>query len=610
MYMYLWPLRSSLARRVNLLTCAKSGSRASTHNHHHHHHPRITLQAAKTLISAKMAEKVDYSKWTKDSLVDRVRQLEYELERRHSPPPLEHVQRAPAPEIPGEVVVAATEETGEQPQVKKKKRKENKKEADPSAYSYRYIALKLAYLGRNYGGFEYSQSGTLPSIEEELFKALTKARLIFPEDARIVDFSNCEYSKCGRTDRGVSAFGQVVALKVRSARPLPGQRRKKQQQAKKGKGPGTSGGGADKVEGVEEGQEVPEPPFDPIRDELQYPKLLNRLLPRDIRILAWCPSLSPDFSARFSCRERQYRYFFTQPAFTPPAPTSAQENAGWLDIELMREAAKRFEGEHDFRNFCKVDPAKNILNYHRRVLEATVEEVPGLGSSLPYLDPSAQSPTYPKVYCFKVRGTAFLWHQIRNMVSVLFSVGQRLETPELVSQLLNVDTNPRRPVYVMADETPLVLWDCHFPGENGEGSLDWVHVEDGVDSGKTAAPFGAATNGAWQLWRETKMNEILANGLLQTITRDRINKKDDSAGATTAANRKGEVMVQLFEGGDAARSGGKYVPTMQKMLMESVQEQNDRYARRKGFKDAEDMTEQRAAKWEQANTKQNDDGDE
>ena len=31
---------------------------------------------------------------------------------------------------------------------------------------------------------------------------------------------NCNYSRCGRTDRGVSAAGQVVALQLKSAIPL------------------------------------------------------------------------------------------------------------------------------------------------------------------------------------------------------------------------------------------------------------------------------------------------------------------------------------------------------------------------------------------------------
>jgi tRNA pseudouridine38/39 synthase len=46
-----------------------------------------------------------------------------------------------------------------------------------------------------------------------------------------------------------------------------------------------------------------------VEEELDYPKLLNRVLPADIKVLAWCPA-PPDFSARFDCKERTYKYFF------------------------------------------------------------------------------------------------------------------------------------------------------------------------------------------------------------------------------------------------------------------------------------------------------------
>ena len=37
--------------------------------------------------------------------------------------------------------------------------------------------------------------------------------------------------------------------------------------------------------------------------------MLNRVLPFDIRVLAWAP-VDADFSARFSCAGRVYKYFF------------------------------------------------------------------------------------------------------------------------------------------------------------------------------------------------------------------------------------------------------------------------------------------------------------
>lgn len=35
---------------------------------------------------------------------------------------------------------------------------------------------------------------------------------------------------------------------------------------------------------------------------------------------------------------------------------------------------------------------------------------------------------------FRVRGTAFLWHQVRCMTAVLFLIGQGLEKPQVDSQ--------------------------------------------------------------------------------------------------------------------------------------------------------------------------------
>lgn len=60
--------------------------------------------------------------------------------------------------------------------------------------------------------------------------------------------------------------------------------------------------------------------------ELPYVKMLNRVLPPDIRALGWAPVPS-GFSARFDCQYRTYRYYFPR---------------GNLDVELMAEAAKRY----------------------------------------------------------------------------------------------------------------------------------------------------------------------------------------------------------------------------------------------------------------------------
>lgn len=44
-------------------------------------------------------------------------------------------------------------------------------------------------------------------------------------------------------------------------------------------------------------------------NELSYCKMLNCLLPKDIRIIAWSP-VNESFSARFDCGSRTYKYWF------------------------------------------------------------------------------------------------------------------------------------------------------------------------------------------------------------------------------------------------------------------------------------------------------------
>ena len=560
------PLRAGLKRCVSVEPLARIGGFGA----------RCPSQSRTIRHPAKMSD--DYNKWTKDSLIARLRSVESELRKRpaRTPSPVPH----PA-----------------QPEAKKRK---EKPKLDPADYNTRYIALKLAYLGRNYGGFEYASAGVLPTVEEELFKALTRACLVFPKDDRVVDFAGMDYSKCGRTDRGVSAFGQVIALRVKSARPVPGRARKKKKEKKAEAAAPTEGDNVqNKPEEAE--QEAPEPPpFDPIKDELAYCKILNRILPRDIRILAWCPSPPPNFSARFSCRGREYRYFFTQPAFNPPAGADGQPHAGWLDIDAMRDAARRFEGDQDFQNFCKIDPAKNIGTYRRHIMESAIYEAEDMASSLPYLGPAAAAVglppgQYPKVYYFRVRGTAFLWHQIRHMVSVLFHVGQGLESPDLVDKLLDTTANPRRPTYNMADEVPLVLWDCTFP------DMQWLHADDEIDSGKASASFGAV-DGMWRLWREIKMDEILANGLLRITAGEGAVAKPPAADTGAAAGRtrkKGEYSTKRFEGSNGPRPVGTYKPVMELLRMGTPQEQNDKYAQRKGFANHGEMLQHRAALYEE-----------
>nr|POE97712.1 trna pseudouridine(38/39) synthase [Quercus suber] len=145
--------------------------------------------------------KTDYKAYTHAELVQRVSDLESQLR-------LLTIQRQPSPSSP------------------KRKPKKPPKPFDPSRYHTRLIALKFAYLGKNYNGYEHHTNNLtpLPTIEETLWRALMKTKLILPvfkddQSRDEINWDGTDYSKCGRTDKGVSAFGQVVGIRVRSNRP-------------------------------------------------------------------------------------------------------------------------------------------------------------------------------------------------------------------------------------------------------------------------------------------------------------------------------------------------------------------------------------------------------
>ncbi|KAK6228758.1 hypothetical protein SCA6_001098 [Theobroma cacao] len=301
-------------------------------------------------------------------------------------------------------------------------------------HSKRYVALKVMYFGKRFYGFA-SEAQMDPTVElvsflnifiilvpmqSEIFKALEKTRLL------VGDKKESLYSRCGRTDKGVSAVGQVIALYLRS--------NLKEADANDQ----TSG---ELISGTR------------TEGEIDYVRVLNRVLPNDIRILGWSP-VSIDFNARFNCLAREYTYFFWR---------------GNLNLPDMENAGKKFIGEHDFRNFCKMDAA-NVHNYRRRVtlFEISSSNMRFEGNQL---------------CAIKVKGSAFLWHQVRCMVAVLFMIGQGVESIAVIDALLDTEKTPRKPQYAMAPEIPLVLQSCDFEDVNficssDSGQALRIHLEN------------------------------------------------------------------------------------------------------------------------------------
>ncbi|XP_058620942.1 tRNA pseudouridine(38/39) synthase isoform X2 [Onychostoma macrolepis] len=346
---------------------------------------------------------------SEEVLLARVKALEEEVERLKAQLKVERdgAKREERTETSASLQTESLKrQEGEENRSKQKKRGAERP-FDFSVHPRRHVALRLAYLGWQYQGFAV-QENTDNTVEARLFEALLKTKLI-------QDRQTSNYHRCGRTDKGVSAFSQVISIDLRSTQY--------------GGGLGVTVPAGVEVKGKASAEELP------------YVKILNRVLPQDIRILQWAP-VETGFSARFDCQSRTYRYYFPR---------------GDLDVDLMAEAAKRYEGTHDFRNICKMDVGNGVLQFQRTILSATIQ-------------PAQLNPTCPndphQLYVFQVKGLAFLYHQVRCMMALLLLIGQKLEAPEIIDQLLDVEKNPRKPQYSMAVDYPLVLYDCHFEGVN------------------------------------------------------------------------------------------------------------------------------------------------
>ncbi|KAF3032934.1 hypothetical protein E8E12_004690 [Didymella heteroderae] len=587
----------------------------------------LRKQRAERAPAARKAMGAGYEQWSHEQLIARIQELEGQIKGRPEVPPQ-----------PAEGSTADARGDGAPAAPFTKPPKAPPKAFDAAKYSTRLVALKFAYLGQRYNGFEHHNNNKtpLPTIEEELWKALIKTRLISPtppagsstdysrvdrktfaqwdRDGADINWDGCEYSKCGRTDRGVSAFGQVIGIRVRSNRP-----RQRPQAAEDDDG--DENDAATSHDRPAEGQA-----FNDLADELPYIQLLNRVLPPDIRVYAWCPNPPPDFSARFSCKERRYKYFFTNPCFAPipassglyaPANNAVDDTPmreGWLDIDAMRDGCARLVGLHDFRNFCKIDASKQLTNFQRRIFHASIDEVSPL--SVPsFLRHDAlaspASPDAPTMYCFTLHGSAFLWHQVRSLVSILFLLGQRLESPQLVTDLLDMTQNPTRPKYEMASDAPLVLWDCIFPAaaevvhaeseerKSGyEDSLQWVYVGDegGVEPkatktlkggpssmGRGKWGRGGVVDDVWEVWRGNKIDETLSGLLMERIAGLGQSTLDQDVEVDTQNVGIAKGGPRVFDGGNFGRAKGNYIPVLQRERQEPVEVVNERYAKKKGL---------------------------
>jgi tRNA pseudouridine38-40 synthase len=164
----------------------------------------------------------------------------------------------------------------------------------------RTLKLVVEYDGTSFVGWQFQANGR--SVQEEITRVLDQ---VLQEPITLTG--------AGRTDSGVHARGQAASF--RTSNPM------------------STG---------------------------SLLSALNGLLPDDVRVHS-VEEVSPDFHARFSARERTYRYHIGL------FPVAIGRQYRWhvrydLNLELMNRVAADVVGDHDFTSFCKSD---SEVNHHR-----------------------------------------------------------------------------------------------------------------------------------------------------------------------------------------------------------------------------------------------------
>jgi tRNA pseudouridine38-40 synthase len=242
----------------------------------------------------------------------------------------------------------------------------------------RRIRATIAYDGTNYFGWQI-QPG-LPTIQSTLQSALTE-----------IESRPVQVTASGRTDAGVHALAQIAAFDLSNPIPLPNLR-----------------------------------------------KALNRLLPHDIRILHLQPA-PPDFHPRHHAISKTYEYRIFREEVCPPFQRLYVHHHPYpLQLPPMFEAAALLTGTHDFSAFAAADLKDHLGHSKVRTIFAsqlipvvptesrgpsnTPASISEYASPDPHPNLNPHRP--PTLLIYRVTGSGFLKHMVRNIVGALLEVGK------------------------------------------------------------------------------------------------------------------------------------------------------------------------------------------
>lgn len=148
--------------------------------------------------------------------------------------------------------------------------------------------------------------------------------------------------------------------------------------------------------------------------EKQWKRAINHFLPNDIYILDSL-FVSEDFHSRYSATKKEYHYLLSTNEYSPFETNYIYQYGRQLDLELMKDAASIFIGEHDFASFCSYDQYGNTI---RELYKILIEDNNG-------------------IITFTIVGNGFRRYMVRHIVGGLIQVGAKRITKKRLQELLD-----------------------------------------------------------------------------------------------------------------------------------------------------------------------------
>ncbi|KAE8634891.1 hypothetical protein XENTR_v10002459 [Xenopus tropicalis] len=286
----------------------------------------------------------------------------------------------------------------------------------------RKVVLLMAYSGKGYHGMQRNVgSSQFKTIEDELVQALVLSGCI--PDNHAEDMKKMSFQRCARTDKGVSAAGQVVSLKIWL------------------------------IDNVVE--------------------KINENLPSHIRILG-LKRVTGRFNSKNSCDARTYSYTLPTFAFSHKDKEAQDENFRLSQETLNRvnELLALYKGTRNFHNFTSQKGPRDP-SAKRYIMEMHCEP--------PFQQGGLE------LAVIKVKGQSFMMHQIRKMIGLVIAVVKGFAPTSIIERSWGeekVDIPKAPGLGLVLERVHFEKYNRRFGNDGLHESLNWTEEEEKIESFK------------------------------------------------------------------------------------------------------------------------------